>query len=253
MRKAFMYIPIFLLLYSCGGEEEEKEPTVVPGASETTHTKETIKENPMDSLLMKEYMALTKDMSKVEADSLKFQLDSLVANNDSLLKVIMAMKSTIDESLPVQFPEPDTKDYNIPPYGNTKEQAYFSFDNWIPAKGKELKEFPKDLRGTFAKPDNAQIVIGKHDIVYTNTDGETQKLFNIASDQKCTQSGDFYLLQYNIQDHWVVVTLELKNGNLSFRILEAGAKIGTQPSKKELKKFLGATKRTLYQVYAKVK
>ena len=253
MRKALLYIPIILLLTSCGGEEEKTEPTVVSGGTETSHTKETVVNNPMDSAIMSEYMKLTKQMQKVDSDSLKFELESLAANNDSLLKVIAAMKTTIDESLPVKFPEPDTKDYNVPPYGDTDEQKYFVFEAMIPEKGKALDEFPKSIRGSYAKPDNAQIVIGKNDIMYTSADGKEQKIFNISTDQKCTQSGDFYLLQYNSKDGWVVVTIELKNGNLSFRIIPKGAKIATKPTKKELKKFFEEAKLDLYQVYAKVK
>jgi hypothetical protein len=253
MRRAFLFLPILLLFSSCGGgeEEEKKEPTVVPGASEKTHTKETVIENPMDSTLMAEYMALTKGMKST--DSLKYQLDKLAINNDSLMQLILAIQDSIDVNLPVRFPSPDTTDYNIPPHGDLKEQAYFLFDIMIPEKGKELKTLPKELIGTYAKPDKAQITISKTDIIYTSRKGKKMKIFNISSDQKCTISDNYYLLQYKVEDNWVVVSLELKSGNLSYRIIPEAAKLNTKPTKKVLKKYLTETRRSLLQVYVKVK
>lgn len=257
MRKAFLYIPILLLLTACGGgdEEEKKAPTVVPGASESSHTKETVINNPMDSTLMAEYMKLTKEMKIADGDSLKFQFDSLAANNDSLLKVIMSMKATIDESLPVKFPEPDTIDYYMPPNGNTTRNNYFLFEGVIPEKGKAEKVISKDLIGTFKNSDNsnARITISKTDMVYTNAKGRSTKIFNISSDQNYTQSNDFHLLQYKIKDNWVVVLIQLKHNSLSYKTIPKTAKISTKPSKKEVKKFLEEDKGKWSPVFDRMK
>jgi hypothetical protein len=194
-------------------------------------------------------------MKTADGDSLKFQLDSLAANNDSLLKVIMSMKATIDKSLPVKFPEPDTTDYYMPPHGNTSRNEYFLFEGLSPEKGKAEKVISKDLVGTYKNSDNsnARLTISKTDMVYTNAKGRSTKIFNISSDQSYTQSNGFHLLQYKLKDNWVVVLVRLKHNAISYKIIEKGADISTKPTKKELKKFLEEDKGKWSPVFDRMK
>ncbi|GAB5417886.1 MAG: hypothetical protein Crog4KO_23660 [Crocinitomicaceae bacterium] len=250
MRKVIFYTSAMLFLSSCGGEEEaegEKAPAAVE--PKVIHTTDTIVNNDIDSALL----GKMAEIADKRTDSLYLELDSLSNSNDSLLAMINFMKTSIDKNLPVQFPKPDTTDYNKPPTGSAKNDAYMTFESVIPAKGKELKALPKELIGTYSKPDNAQIEISKNDIWYTDTKGKRMKIFNIGSDQICSQGSNCYLLQYKTGKEWRVVTLTLKNGNLSFRIIPKEADLKKEPTKKELNKYLEKNSGDLLQVYAKVK
>jgi len=251
MKKTFLYTVLLLLLTACGGDEEETtEPTVVPGAKETSITKESVTENPMDSTLMREYIQLSKQMKN--KDSLLARLDSIAQGNDSLIQLIYSLQDSVDLHLPVKIPN-DTTDYNFPPNGNPKKHSYTLFANPIPEKAKELKLIPKDFRGTFANANRAQVIITETDITYKNPKGVKTKVFVIASDQKCVVSEKYVLLQYDTGKGWAVVTLELTSGNLAFRIIPAKAPIEAAPSKKVLKKYLEKNRRELLQVYNRVK
>lgn len=251
MKKTLLHTALLLLLMGCGGDEEETtEPTVVPGAKETTHTKESITENPMDSTLMREYIQLSKQMKN--NDSLLAKLDSVTQGNDSLMHLIYSLQDSVDLHLPVKIPN-DTTDYNFPPNGNPKKQSYTLFANQIPKKGKELKSIPKDFRGTFANANRAQVLITETDITYKSPKGVKTKIFVIASDQKCVESDKYVLLQYDTGNGWAVVTLELTSGNLAFRTIPAKAPIEADPSKKVLKQYLEKNRRELLQVYNRVK
>ncbi len=252
MRKVILYTTVMFLFTGCGGSEEtegEKE-TVTPAAeTKVIHSIDTIISKDIDSALL----GKMAEIADKRTDSLYLELDSLSNSNDSLLAMIDFMKSSLDKNLPVKFPKPDSTDYNIPPNGSAQDPSYKTFESIIPSNGKELKELPKGILGTYAKPDNAQVVISKEKIMYTNTNGKTETMFDIDSDKICSLGDDSYLLQYKTDDKWRVVVLTLKHGNLSYRIIPKDTSLTEKSNKKEVKKYLEGNSQVLLQVYTKVK
>lgn len=252
MKNLFLIPLLSLLLYSCGGDEETPAAAAPPPNKETTHTSESVIENPMDSVLMAEFMALTKGTQST--DSLKMQLDALSNSNDSLTKMLLKMQDTLNRNFPIKFPEPkiDHTDYNKPPDGDLTRNNYKVFDGAIPSKEKPLKAFPKELIGSYVSSINSKtkLKITSTDITYTNKTDTA--IFIISSNRNYTTNSNIHILNYQTKLGWVAVLLTLNGNNLSFKIIPKNAVINTSPSYKELKQYFSENSGTVLNVFMKV-
>jgi len=252
MRNTLLYTILVVILTACGGDEETPKPTVVEGGKETTKT-ETVVQNPIDSTILNEYMKLLDEMKSQDSNSLDLdkQLLEMTKGNDSLMQMLLAMQDTLDIHLPVDIPN-DTTDYDFPPNGNSKKLAYKLFPDLVPAKGKNIL-IPKEYRGYYANSNKATVTVDEKSIIYKSAKGRKTTIFLEGDDQRCRQIGDYCLLEYNTGSGWAIVTLDVKSGNLAFRIIPGKARIEATSSKKEWKKYLETNRRELYQVFNKVK
>lgn len=253
MRNALLYTICILLFTACGGDEETTEPTVVEGGKET-NTKETVVQNPIDSTILNEYMELLDEMKSQDSSSIDLEkkLDEMTKGNDSLKQLLLAMQDTLDIHFPVEFPVDDT-DYDFPPNGDIGKLKYKMFSNLVPEKGKNESLIPKEYRGYYANSNKAKVTIDEKSVNYKSAKGEETTIFHEGEDARCRQVGDYLLLEYDTGAGWAIVTLDVKSGNLAFRIIPESASIKDDSSKKEWKKYLETNRRELYQIFGKVK
>ena len=253
MRNTFLYTTLLLILVACGGEEEEAAPPAVVEGGKETHTSETVVQNPIDSTILREYMELLDEMKSQDSNSLDLEkkLQEMAKGNDTLVQMLLAMQDTLDIHLPVDIPN-DTTDYDFPPNGDLKKANYKLFADLVPAKGKNIL-IPKEYRGYYANSNKATLTVDEKSIIYKSAKGKKTTIFIEGDDQRCRQVGDYCLIEYDTGNGWAIVTIDVKSGNLAFRIIPAKASIADDASKKDWKKYLETNRRDLYQVFSRVK